>query len=51
MNTIRVDFPIDEWVWLCEFLAGTIHELGEDIEAIEDAQHIIDLLELAEKGS
>lgn len=50
MNTIKVDFPIEDWVWLCEFLAHLVKEGELDPYSKKDTQHILNLLEAAEKG-
>lgn len=48
MNTIRVDFPMDDWVWLCEFLNETI-KLDDPEEPYDrtDLARLIRLLETA----
>lgn len=50
MNTIQVNFPTDDWVWLCEFLATVLKEGELDPYSREDTQHILDLLNSAEQG-
>lgn len=50
MNTIRVDFPLDEWVWLCEFLSEVLKRGELDKHAREDTEHILALLQAAESG-
>ena len=46
-STIKVDFPISDWVWLCEFLSTVIHEGDLDPYEREDTQRLYDLLNAA----
>lgn len=47
-NSIQIDFPISDWVWLCEFLSTLLHELEGD--ELEDTERILNLLQSAESG-
>lgn len=51
MNTITVDFPMDDWVWLCEFLNEVI-KLDDPTDPYDrsDLRRVINLLEAAEQG-
>jgi hypothetical protein len=43
-NTIKVEFPVSDWIWLCEFLSEVI-KLGElEPYVEEDTQRLLDLL-------
>lgn len=42
---ITVTLDAEDWVWLCKLLSSTIAELGDDIETVEDAEHLLTVLQ------
>jgi hypothetical protein len=45
LNSITVNLPVNDWVWLCEFLSTVIKEGKLDPYSKADTQRLLDLLQ------
>lgn len=49
-SEVTVTMQLEDWAWLCDMLAETLKQPGNDQYTREDTQHILNVLESAERS-